>query len=85
MPHYKLRAETLEDVIIFIRKSYNMCQRYVIIPDEMGLPDVDVEFESISTLPELRTLLKSITDGHVMVETINIAKDYTGDRYYNEY
>ena len=44
--------------------------------------DVDTEFNSLLELKELRKTFDDIPDSHVMIDTINYAEIYTGDRYY---
>jgi len=36
----------------------------------------------VITLEILREILSQISDGHVMLQSVNYTKDYTGDRYY---
>jgi hypothetical protein len=46
----------------------------------MPLPDVDFVFTTTLSLGEIKTILKTVTDGHVMEETVNEINSYTGER-----
>jgi len=48
------------------------------------LPDVDVTFESDMDIDTIRDYIKEVEDGHVMLESLNEAHLYTGDRYYDD-
>jgi hypothetical protein len=58
-----------------------------ITADLIGLPDVDVYMETIDRcdLPALRKIIQKsgVSDVHVILESVNYAEDYTGDRYYD--
>lgn len=53
-----------------------------ITPDEGGFPDVDIAISSNLSLDELRAILRGVTDGHVMLQTIQSSSQYTGERNY---
>lgn len=74
---YKMRAECFADIARFIEIE-NIetltCKRFE------GLPDVEATFSSTESLKDIRKLIGSIPDGHVMLETICLEEDYTGIR-----
>jgi len=76
---YKLRAECLQDVVNFIEKIHFNLFSFNIKKDEK-YPDVDFEFETDLVLDEIILNLKDIEDSHVMYQTVNLFKDYTGER-----
>ena len=83
---YKFRAECQHDVDEFKALLDEVDQkRLVIIPDSMGLPDVDCDLQSHLSLHELRELMGQVVDSHVMVESLNYAADYTGDRWFQDW
>jgi hypothetical protein len=71
MPLYSFRAEcqadvdSLREALSGTRVSSSMkC-----FPDEM-FPDVEVELETHAPLETIRTIMRGVEDGHVMVETL---------------
>ena len=77
--HYKLRAECLDDVLLFIHRMPTdiWCMRIV---QREPLPDVEFEFKTTLTLDEIIALLEKQDDSHVMMETLKPFDEYTGDR-----
>ncbi len=55
---------------------------YMPLSEKADDPDVVLEFECDLNLERLKLLISKIADGHVMLETIAVAKDYTGERKY---
>lgn len=87
MSKYKLRAECLEDIYNFIKKlgetSHTALGTFKVSPcivEGLRYPDCVLEFKSSLTMNEIKAILKTIPDGHVMLETVNPAERYTGDR-----
>ena len=87
MNTYKLRAECAHDVNLLIqliiRKDTRDDYAFTIKPMvHMGIPfpDCTLEFSSPLTIRVLVNLMKTIPDSHVMIETIALEKDYTGER-----
>ena len=81
---YKLRAECLADVHKFMEQVHfqgrgAFCYGYKVFGLELA-PDVVLEFKSDHSLDEIKDILKSIPDSHVMLETVALKKDYTGER-----
>lgn len=79
---YKFRAECLTDV----QKLYNFVDfqdninGLRIEKDVMGSPDVEVFFRSDLKIDQIRNIMASIPDSHVMQQSLTLAKDYTGIR-----
>lgn len=74
---YSCRAETPIDVIRFLAPMYDKCVEegkqlgeLTILPFASVSPDCKVEFVSNFNLQELREVMQSVEDGHVMVETL---------------
>ena len=82
---FKFRCEFPHDAAEFYRVANEHIYTMTIEADHKvpgGLdPEVTVEVGGIS-LDELRTIMATIVDGHVMVETIELVENYTGDRKY---
>lgn len=82
MKRYKMRAECVSDVGGFLKVVPT--GRVTITPcsiDGAWIPDVDVTFTSPWSLERLRAeVTEHVQDGHVMAETVALAKDYTGER-----
>ena len=73
---YSCRAETPVDVVRFLAPMYDRCREdqkqlgeLTIIPYPNVSPDCKVEFVSNYSLQELREVMQTVEDGHVMVET----------------
>jgi len=47
---------------------------------EVPIPDVEVLLTTTKSLQEVFQKMKSITDGHVMAETVQFVTEYTGIR-----
>lgn len=80
---YKFRAECSYDVDQFVELFGDQIiniERH----SDPEFPDVDVEFSSLKDINEVRKIMEKIEDGHVMLESLNYAHDYTGERYYEE-
>ncbi|CAK7994671.1 Hypothetical protein POVR1_LOCUS195 [uncultured virus] len=84
---YAFRAECLPDVVAFLTqiKTPQGIPRCFTFEIEPPFPDAEVTFESRMSLIEIRELMETIPDSHVMIETLNYQKDYTGERYYDDY
>ena len=50
--------------------------------DSLGAPDTELTFGSGLTATQIRGILRSIEDGHVMLQTIMRIEKYTGERDY---
>jgi len=82
---FSFRAECESDLNTLLKndKFKSNLVEYDYTVDKMGLPDVDVTFKSTLDIRTLREIMETIPDGHVMYQTLNYAKDYTGERYYH--
>jgi hypothetical protein len=78
---FKLRAECCGDIgRLLLASGFRFTQLSMEVDKEYG--EVDVSFESDYTLSALRAILRKIVDGHVMLETLDYASTYTGERKY---
>jgi len=75
---YKLRAECKFDLDLFI-KIANLSEIKIIQIEDY--PDCELEFSSDKSIEELRDLMLGVPDSHVMRETLNEFKNYTGLRF----
>lgn len=81
MKAYKLRAECLNDVIQLILTNKEKKQFFNPINiTSSELDGCDLDFQSNSTLEEIRSTIATLDDGHVMSETVALREDYTGER-----
>jgi hypothetical protein len=81
---YKFLAECQVDVDRFKALLQGKYTTFVATPGAQGLPDVECEFTSTEALQTLRALMRSISDGHLMLQSLNVASEYTGDRWYDD-
>ena len=79
MPKYKFRAECISDVYAFAEAA---TITKLDIRTDPHIPDVEVYISSDLSLSQLREIASEVPDGHVMVQSINTKKLYTGERYY---
>jgi len=83
--HHKFRAECEADVdelIKLLPKEYSHTVK-VMRPNPI-FPDVVVDIITPLTATELENLMRQVTDGHVMLQTVAPLDHYTGDRDYNK-
>ena len=92
----RFRAETLSDVLGLLQlpdgdsaKMFQNMRQITITPATIdgapgNLPDVDVELETKMSLEGVREMMRKVRDGHVMVQSLNYAEDYTGERNYDQ-
>ena len=75
---YKFRAECIHDVLEFMKKAKF---EYDVKIERKGLfPDVVVEVATKESIDSIVSIFKKIPDSHVILETIQTKKLYTGDR-----
>ncbi len=83
MNQYKFRAECRADVAKMMGEApfenLSIQSQHL---QGMTLPDVEVSFSSSLELEDIRGRLDEIPDGHVMKESLNLEKDYTGERLF---
>ncbi|MGF6281799.1 hypothetical protein ABH908_000167 [Pseudomonas frederiksbergensis] len=69
---FSMRAECAEDAEGFFKAVQDAGVRLnsTVNKDGTGLPDVDVEFHADASIEQLRDIIRRITDGHVMLQTL---------------
>lgn len=80
MANYKFRAEAPADVIRLANILGEELWAIEMSRPDPGKPDVEVEIEIGITLQELRQIMGTVPDGHVMRQTVALAAEYTGER-----
>lgn len=66
---YKLRAESLVDVFLFLENIRSQI-KYFVVNSIPGHPHVEVTFDTNLPFDEIKRELESIYNAHVMVDTI---------------
>jgi hypothetical protein len=86
---YKFRSECLWDIICFItvNKQEQDCSsklQLIILSIQKDdiLPDYECVFESKNTKLEIINKMLKLDDSHVMYQTLELEKKYTGERNY---
>jgi hypothetical protein len=78
---YKMRAEGLVDIyrflLLFAKKG--TLGNYKIMGNG-NYPDADIEFQCSSSLEGILRTLDKVPDGHVMMDTLKLKTEYTGER-----
>jgi len=79
---YKFRAEVRQDVAILERLiPYEEFLSINIGWDTESLSDIVVVFDLKTwSLNQLIEVMDEVVDGHVMIETVALEEDYTGER-----
>lgn len=98
---YKLRAECVADVISFLSFTHPDMEfptgmyfsKFKM--SELPIPhggspllhtDVELEFTTHLDLQTIRCIIEELTDvSGAMLDTLNVKKDYTGERWYFDY
>lgn len=82
---YKLRGECGDDFIDFETMIRKYDPTYIRVDSKQlpPFPDFEASFASVLSLKEIRNLLRLVLDGHVMLQTVARAEDYTGERNYD--
>jgi hypothetical protein len=75
---YKLRAECAFD-LAHLMTEINM-RSFKATKVKENFPDMEATFKTHLSLDEVKSKISNITDGHVMLETVALEKDYTGER-----
>lgn len=72
MQSFSFRAECAADVQGFrqVCDRHGLVTAWEVHPDTSGLPDVEVELRSTSSLKVLREAIREVADGHVMLQTL---------------
>ncbi|MCD4714370.1 MAG: hypothetical protein K8R73_13900 [Clostridiales bacterium] len=81
---YRFRAELSSDFLNFLMNSTKTVgfYRYKVIKHDHTIPDIEVWLESDKPLEFIRNELRKVEDGHVMVQSLALEQDYTGERDY---
>ena len=82
MQEYRFRSEYMHDVNE-AKKIQPGWYSAMDFRSDARLPDVEVFLKSELSLQEIRNILSQVEDGHTMVESLNYADKYTGERYYD--
>lgn len=82
--HLKFRAECVADTVNFVKKCEKaniVLKKYICqVMENITFDDCEANFVvSTEHLTTILKIIKRIPDGHIMLETINFEKDYTGD------
>ena len=84
MPSYKCRAECRRDAEEWQKVAGDLVRNVVVKDVLLGgvipIPDVDIDFESDASLQHLCNTMASVSDAHVMWETVQPSDQYTGER-----
>lgn len=69
---FSFRAECDEDAVQFLGavETLGHSVQGTVHPAAGGLPDVEVEIQVSATLDQLRDVLRSMADAHVMLQTL---------------
>ncbi|HGM8087240.1 TPA: hypothetical protein ACKP9S_003611 [Pseudomonas aeruginosa] len=72
LPTFSFRAECEQDAVEFLAavEGNGFSVQGTVIPDVTGLPDFDVEVRTDANLEQLREVVRTIPDGHVMLQTL---------------
>ena len=84
MIDYKFRAETAYDVralMLLINPEIGVITQ--MNTDERGDCVAVIRVIESITLGKIRQYMEEVEDGHVMVETVALVRDYTGERDYS--
>ncbi len=76
---YRMRAECMLDVARFMLQAEGQMSQCLANRITM-FPDVIVDFKTLLSLKSIKNILKSVVDGHVMLQTVALKEEYTGNR-----
>lgn len=79
---YRFRAECQRDVDE-LRRLLGLKFDRITIVNSPPFPDVEVELKVELSLEQLRDIMRRVVDGHVMVQTVALYDEYTGERNYD--
>ena len=80
MNHIKFRAECITDVLKLRERMGVRCSKMMV--EISQFPDTDVVLYTSLGLDEVKNEIRSIKDCHVMLQTIALEQEYTGERDY---
>ena len=81
MMNFKFRSECFHDILEFMKLHGEHIGKISIQRNE-SFPDCECTLSSNLDRGELLEKLRDVTDGHVMVETLEEEENYTGIRDY---
>lgn len=76
MKKYKLRFESIVDLIEFIYKIHNHIDEY------KGEENYTFSFKTNLSFDDILEIINQIPDSHIMYETLAPYNEYTGERNY---
>jgi hypothetical protein len=82
---YKARVETQSDASYLF---HEMSENGICVPKfAYEIKDINslfltVDFEAETDIRRLRNIISEMEDCHILLQTLNYASKYTGDRYY---
>lgn len=79
-----MRSECMADYSNFrakLLKADPICAEIRLEQDRYG--EIEAVFSANISFVEIRDILRQIPDGHVMLQTVNRADRYTGERNYD--
>ena len=78
---YRFRAECVPDVVRLLNILRNdVVELHMLQVNPVFSADVIVTLTIDLHLTDVRTAMRKVVDSHVMVETLALAVDYTGER-----
>lgn len=75
---FKARANCLLEFLHFVDMCPDVVSSYTI--RSTNLTDIDIDFTSNYTLIDIKNRLSNLDDIHVIAETVNLSRLYTGER-----
>lgn len=80
MKTYKCRAEVVQDVLGILYLAPQLFYDFSVKRMGEYIPDVEFEFTSGYNLNQIAELFFKIPDTHVMIDTLELKENYTGER-----
>jgi hypothetical protein len=84
MNKFKLRSECYHDIDLFVRALVARLGQLKFTAEIADRPlpmfDMTLEFETKLGMNDIKEILKEVPDSHVMLETLALADEYTGER-----
>jgi len=81
---YKFRAECVSDInkLTNLLIIANIKSHMKIITKEIEFPDCEVVMKTDCPLSAIKSVVEKLPDGHVILETIKLIDEHTGERDY---
>lgn len=80
MKTYKCRAEVIQDILGILSLAPQLFYDFSVKRINNCIPDVEFEFTSTHQKKEIVEYFIQIPDTHVMVDTLELKENYTGER-----